>query len=125
MFFDDGSSIDPRTGIANPSPDGMLPGDIADAAQMERFNPNPQAPWWQSLVQYGITRAIDNRFSQPNVTGNTNPGSFGGANGATYANGNQAVGASAKPASAGMLSGTNGLLLLGGAAVLAFLALRS
>lgn len=64
-----------------------LAGDAADAAAMQPFSASQGMPWWQGVISYGLTRAIDNRFAPPNVQGNTSPGSFAGANGRTYSNG--------------------------------------
>jgi hypothetical protein len=41
-------------------------------------------PWWQGVIKYGLTRAIDNTFQKPAVTGNVAPGSFAGQNGVSY-----------------------------------------
>jgi hypothetical protein len=63
----------------------MLPADAADASKMQPFSPDPNSPWWESFVRFGGTRVIDNTYGgQPNVLGNTSPGSFAGANGASY-----------------------------------------
>lgn len=64
-----------------------LAGDVADSAAMQPFSASQAQPWWQGVIQYGLTRAIDNRFAPPNVSGNTSPGSFAGQNGRTYSNG--------------------------------------
>jgi hypothetical protein len=64
--------------------------DLSDAAKMVPFTPRVQgaeaAPWWQGLVSYGITKAIDNTLPgrTPGIAGNTSPGSFAGQNGASY-----------------------------------------
>ncbi|MBP6899521.1 MAG: hypothetical protein KBC73_05500 [Burkholderiaceae bacterium] len=65
-----------------------LGSDMAEAQQMAPFAP-PAAQqqgmaWWESLIAYGATRAIDNRFGPVNVAGNTQPGTFAGQNGRTY-----------------------------------------
>ncbi len=62
--------------------------DMAEAQQLQPFIP-PVAQqqgmaWWESLVAYGATRAIDNRFGPVNVGGQTSNGSFAGQNGRTY-----------------------------------------
>lgn len=97
-----------------------LEGDSSDARAMQPFAADQSAPWWQSLVAYGVTRAIDNRFAPPNVTGNTSPGSFAGANGRTYSQAPQASGGGAMLAGSGVPS----WLLIAGAAVVAFLLIR-
>lgn len=68
----------------------VLPADAADASGIAWSVPSAGAtsqesqPWWESVIKYGITRAIDNQFQQPVVSGNTQPGTFAGQNGATY-----------------------------------------
>lgn len=96
--------------------------DQLEAAKMEPFNPLGGAgvPWWQAVASYGIVRAIDNRFGPTNVAGNTQAGSFAGANGRSYAQQPSAmVGGLVQ-----QLGGTSGLLMLGAAAVVAFLLLK-
>jgi hypothetical protein len=99
----------------------VLPGDAYDNAQMQPFvsATTPGMSWWESLINYGATRAIDNRFAPVNIQGNTDPGSFGGSNGRTYQQ---------KPSSgavaAGGMSAQAMLLMLAGAAALAFAILR-
>lgn len=66
--------------------------DVAEAQQMQPFAADQTAPWWQSLIAYGATRAIDNRFGPTNVAGNTNTGTFAGQNGRTYVNNPNALG---------------------------------
>lgn len=66
---------------------GSLPGDWYDNDKMN--TPGVKAEtgqsWWQDLVKYGATRAIDNAFaSKPIIAGNTDTGSFAGSNGLTY-----------------------------------------
>lgn len=67
-----------------------MPGDWGDAAKMEPAqNPIGAAAgqaWWESLITYGVTRVIDNKYGPQNVAGNAQPGSFQGANGGTYQN---------------------------------------
>lgn len=65
-----------------------LPFDAAESAQMTPFQPGTAngMQWWESVIAYGATRAIDNRFGPVNVLGNTNPGTFAGQNGRTYGN---------------------------------------
>ena len=98
--------------------------DQLDAAKMEPFNPlaSQGVPWWQALVSYGAVRAIDNRFGPVNMQGNTQAGSFGGANGKTYANNGSAT---AGHGFMDQVTSKNGaLLLLAGAAVAYFLLVR-
>jgi hypothetical protein len=85
MQYDDGSSLDPTTGVVTEAPMGMLPGDVRDAAAMGQFG-NNGAPWYQNVIQYGLVRAIDNRYGPVGVGGNMQAGTFGGANGRTYGN---------------------------------------
>lgn len=85
-----------------------LQGDVYDNAQMGAYSANGE-PWWQSLIQYGAVRAIDNRYGPVNVGGNTAAGSFAGANGRTYGNaGTNTAGRTV----AGSAGGDNSLLLL-------------
>ena len=65
--------------------------DRSEWAKMTAYTPAPNresegSPWWQNLVSYGVTKAIDNTFpnEQHNIRGNTGPGSFAGQNGRTY-----------------------------------------
>lgn len=85
--------------------------DMAEWGKMQAFTPAPDtpqgqnaAPWWQNLVSYGVTKAIDNTF--PNdprgIQGNTKPGSFAGQNGRTY---NQRGAQAAPPTLAGFVAG--------------------
>lgn len=79
------------TAVGVPSvPSASLPGDQADAQQMQPYTPQPAAqhgaPWWAGIIGYGVVKAIDNQFpgSPTGVWGNTYPGSGAGANGRTY-----------------------------------------
>lgn len=94
--------------------------DRYEAVKMSPFQPGTQdgTSWWQSALQYGIVRAIDNKFATPvNTVGNVQAGSFSGANGRTYMNNG-----SAQPAAG--LGISNDMLMLAAIGVLAFLALR-
>lgn len=93
-----------------------LEADYNDAAQMQPFVADQSQPWWQNVISYGVVRAIDNRYGPTPVQGNTSPGSFAGQNGATYSQGPTPT-----PAAGGI---PTTWLLLGGAAIIAFLALR-
>ena len=79
--------------------------DQLDAAKMAPFSPDQSVPWWQNVVQYGITRAIDNRYGPQNLAGNTQAGSYQGAGGRSQLN-NPSAGAAAglMPAGGGMLT---------------------
>jgi hypothetical protein len=63
---------------------GGMEGDQTDAQHMDQFAPSSQEPWWQGVIKYGLTRAIDNQFHQPATQGSGTPGSFAGQNGRTY-----------------------------------------
>ena len=85
------SNAGTAVGVPSPIYGGFaLPGDVADAQQMQAWNPAPAAdqgaPWWAGIMAYGVTRAIDNQFPQSptGVMGNTYPGSTAGTNGRTY-----------------------------------------
>lgn len=108
-----GAAIDYATG-GEAAYTGELPGDVTDNRQMAPFQPGTGAgmAWWESLIAYGATRAIDNRFAPVNVNGDTSPGSFAGSNGRTYSNGQDG------PAAPGVSGGV--LALLAGAAALVF-----
>jgi hypothetical protein len=97
---------------------GVLPGDAYDNAQMQQFAPNQSEPWYVSMIQYGITRAIDNRFGPVNVAGNTQPGTFAGQNGRTYAQAPNGTGQTVQAPQQGMDMGLMAIVALA-----AFLAL--
>lgn len=84
-----------------------LGADGIEAQQMQPFAQDQAMPWWQSVITYGATRAIDNRFGPVNVAGNIQAGTFAGANGRTYTITPNAAGGQAVAA-----AGDNGLLLL-------------
>ncbi len=117
-----GLPAEQQTLLGNPY---FMPGDGAEAQRMNPYTPapvnsNPAAPWWERLVMYGATRAIDNAMpgQVAGIGGNTNPGTFSGQNGRTYQNGagNQA-GAAQPPAAQ---SSTTTLII---AALVAYLAM--
>lgn len=96
---------------------GGASADQFEAAQMAPFTPGSnQTAWWERTIQYGITRAIDNRYGPVPIAGNVNTGSFAGANGRTYFQ--QPQGNRGQPV-AGQ-GGMNPLVLLGGLALAAF-----
>lgn len=103
-----------------------LGADLAETRQMAPFTP-PVAQqqgmaWWESLVAYGATRAIDNRFGPTNVGGNTNAGSFAGQNGRTYVNTPGTAGGGQQPrAQVQAMQSGPGLLALAAAAAFAFM----
>ena len=62
-----------------------LPSDVSEAQKMQPYAVSQSMPWWESLITFGPTRAIDNALGiPPNVLGNTGAGYFSGANGQTY-----------------------------------------
>jgi hypothetical protein len=66
---------------------GMLEGDIRDTAHVAPYVQTGNGmSWWEGLIQYGVTRAIDNRLGPTNTSGNTQPGSYQGAGGRTGVN---------------------------------------
>lgn len=122
------------TGDAVPAPDlslsTMTPfgtfglgNDYAEAAQMQPFIPEAAQQrgmsWWESVIAYGATRAIDNRFGPPQVGGNTQAGSFAGQSGRTFINTPQARAAQVRQPQQ-QQSGP-GLLALAAAAAFAFM----
>lgn len=121
MIFDDGSTIDESTGASTNAPPGMMLSDLYEAQKMAPFQQaDTGQSWWQGLMQYGITRAIDNRYGPPVfLPGNTATGTFAGANGRTYyqaPNGQGGV----PMGSGGLNLSQNMLLLLIGGGVLLF-----
>lgn len=63
--------------------DALLPGDVSDTVKMQPTKSD--TPWWQDLIKTGVTKLVDNAIqTRPQVQGNTDPGSFAGANGRTY-----------------------------------------
>lgn len=111
---------------------GSLPGDWFDSDKMEQpaLKTDQKLSWWEDLIKYGATRAIDNAWgSKPVISGNTDTGSFAGANGMTYSQDlAQRGNANALNAqTAGLLgtnSGTMGLLLAVGLAFVLFNAMN-
>lgn len=125
MVYDDGSTIEADGSGATGSPVGYLLGDLYDTAHMEPAKPvqDSSEPWYVQLVQYGATRWIDNRLGPVNTAGNTNPGTFAGANGRTYTNPGSATGqpvAGAPRAGSMQVSGDGvGMMILAALAALA------
>ena len=83
-YYDDNG--DPYTAASSVA---LTDSDATEWAKMQAYTPAPAdntVPWWQNLVSYGVSKAIDNTF--PNTTtsiqGNTRPGSFAGQNGQSY-----------------------------------------
>lgn len=100
-----------------------LPGDWGDTAKMTPFQPTPAgSSWWEGAIQYGLVRAIDNRFGPVNVAGNVQPGTFAGSNGRTYAQAPNASGQTLLGASLG--GGITPLLVLVGVGLAAFALLK-
>lgn len=66
--------------------------DFNESQKMSQFYPNSGTkPWWESLAQYGATKAIDAHFApQPQVNTST-PGTYAGANGRTYTQGRASI----------------------------------
>jgi len=95
--------------------------DAYEAAKMEPYNPaaSQGLTWWEASLQYGLSRAIDNRLGPPmNTAGNTAAGTYAGANGRTYG---QNGSAQVVP---GSVMGIPPLFLLAGAALVAVLVLK-
>jgi len=77
-----------ETGYTGADAFGVSSVDALEAASQQPYAVNGDStPWWQSVIKYGATRAIDNRFGPTQVNGNVQPGSFAGQNGRTYNNG--------------------------------------
>ena len=83
-YYDDSAARVDATGF------GLTASDQAEWGKMTAYTPAPQGAgqnaWWQNLVSYGVSRAIDNSLPNQNngIQGNTAPGSFAGQNGRTY-----------------------------------------
>lgn len=73
------------TTLTQQNMDAWLYGDRYDMPTLTAAYGDAPGPW-ERLMQYGITRAIDNRYGPVPVAGNTNAGTFAGANGRTYGN---------------------------------------
>jgi len=110
--------------------------DVAEAQKMASYVPQDGsgAPWWQSVIRYGLVKAIDNTLpgQQTGIQGNTNPGTFAGQNGKTYGQPGalnrppgsvQANGSSGAPAGATMARGGMSPVLLLAAGLAALLIL--
>jgi hypothetical protein len=118
-----GSYVDTSTGF------GVTPSDRLEWDRMQTYTPAPTGadgvPWWENLVSYGVTRAIDNTLPgySTGVQGNTAPGSFAGQNGRTYT---QAGSLNAAPTLAGAIASVQRMnpLVLVGLAVAAYLVLK-
>lgn len=108
--------------VGDPYYTSSLPGDWNDTAKMAPFQPTPAGgAWWEGVIQYGMVKAIDNRFGPQNIAGNTQPGTFAGANGKTYY---QAPNATGQTLLGGGMGGMGTWLLLGGVALAAFALLK-
>ena len=104
---------------------GVYSTDAAEARVMQPFNADQSQPWWQSLILYGATKAIDNQFTRPAIEGNTNSGTFGGANGRTYGQTPTATGGAPTLFGRATIAGVPAwVVLAAGAAVVVYLATR-
>lgn len=109
MAYDD--TGDPYYATGLPDPGLILEADINEALKYNALTPastdaQNAVPWWASMVQFGITRAIDNTFpieSAGTIQGNTRPGTFAGANGQTYS---QTGALNRAPTLAGLVKGS-------------------
>ena len=119
-----GSYVDTGTAF------GATSDDLKDWAKMTQYTSAPQqareqSPWWQNVISYGLTRAIDNSLpnQQNGIQGNTNPGSFAGQNGRTY---NQVGGVNAPPTLSGLVASVQGMnpIVLVAIGVAAYLLLK-
>lgn len=131
MIYDDGSesftdtsgtlySID-ANGVVSSAVDSSggytaSPGyatDAAEASKMSQFYPS-DAPWWESLAKYGVSRAIDSHYKNSTVDKTANPATFAGQNGKTY---------TTRSAIGGGAAGDSGMVMIAVLAVVAFVAL--
>lgn len=61
--------------------------DQREAAKLDPYVPAGQGdtrPWWERVVEYGLTRAIDNQVGPPAANKTSAPGTFAGQDGRTY-----------------------------------------
>lgn len=61
--------------------------DLADSAKLQTVQPGPAGtPWWQNLLKYGATRAIDSHYNDQDALRLMQANSLGivGADGFTY-----------------------------------------
>lgn len=61
--------------------------DTREAAKLDAYVPaaaGDTRPWWERVVEVGLTRAIDNQFGPPAANKTSTPGTFAGEDGRTY-----------------------------------------
>lgn len=105
--WDDGSTItnnETPTGwatMATPATDGGVSSwsqDDAEAAKLNQFYPNNgNQQWWQQAVVYGLTRGVDAAFMSASANKTSAPATYAGANGKTYAVGQDGGGLAGVP----------------------------
>lgn len=66
--------------------------DYRESQKLAPFYP-ADAPWWESLAKFGVTRAIDAHYGAQAVDKSVAGATYAGANGKTYATGNLGAGA--------------------------------
>lgn len=114
--YDDGSTLAIGTdGASSSTPVPSFSGDRAESMRLQGFSQDQSVPWWQSMATYGFTRAIDNHYRNPPTPSGSQPATYSGQNGRTYANGvmvpNDPLGIGSIPP----------VLLLGGLALLVYM----
>lgn len=92
--------------------------DLAEARKMSQYAPDDGsgAPWWQSVIRYGLVKAIDNTLpgqQRTGIQGNTNPGTFAGQNGRTYSQPGPLNATPGGVAAAAGVAGLSPVMLLG------------
>lgn len=104
--FDDGSTItnnETPTGwatSATPATDGGVSSwsqDSAESAKLNQFYPSGNGEWWQQAALYGVTRGIDAAFMRASANKTAAPATYAGANGRTYAVGQDGGGLAGVP----------------------------
>jgi hypothetical protein len=60
-----------------------LPADIIDANKVSVAT-SPAMPWWQQMIQTGVSKVIDNQLARAPAAGSISPGTAAGQNGQTY-----------------------------------------
>lgn len=67
--------------------------DATEASKMTQFYPQSGTrPWWESLAQYGVSKAIDAHFAPSSPVNTSTPGTYAGQNGRTYTQGRAELG---------------------------------
>lgn len=116
--MDAGETDDNGDPIATTNRITLTDSDLAEWRKMQVYTPSTDATsndaWWQNLIKFGISKAIDNTLpgqQASGIQGNTKPGSFAGQNGRTY---DQRGSQAAPPTPAGVVNVNQAAQSLGG-----------